>query len=205
MKLHLQTLAILAVLILLSACSPHYAANNDSCTGEPQADGTVVWLDEYQFTPPTFPWVTIDLNETDLSLAFFKSCEGLLPGEYPCESSLAYAEDPFGFSRDLDERSREFFKRYLWASRVVFAEPDLSSTVVNGHEALVAVIVGEEPVRKRKVRAKVVFMRRGERVVAFFMNQWRPASDDFDTAEFVVMDQFVASFRFIKPSFYELL
>jgi hypothetical protein len=201
----MQSLLALVVVLLLQACTMQQPLEPDSWADKRQADGSVVWLGEYQFTPPVSPWITIDLNETDLSLAFFKSCDGKLPGEYPCESSLAYAEEPFGYSRDLKERSEEFFKRYLWAARVVFDAPVLNETEINGRKALVAEIVGEEPVRKRKVHSKVIFMHRGERVVAFFMNQWRPEAVTFDPAEFELFDQFVASFRFIKPSFYEML
>jgi hypothetical protein len=170
-----------------------------------QADGSVVWLEEYRFEPPPAPWQVIDLNETDYSLAFYRSCEGKFPGEMPCEASIAYAEEPFGYSRDLRKRAGEFFKRYLWASRVEFNEPQLVETTINGRKALIANLTGEEPVHSHRLTARVVFMRRGERVVAFFMNQWRSPDLDFDPEEFVMFDRFVESFDFVKPSFYETL
>jgi len=166
-----------------------------------QPDGTVVWQGEYAFAPPAGTWQLITLDEDDYSLAFSKSCSEF----FPCQSTLAYAEEPFGYSRDLGKRQEEFFRRYLWASRVVFARPRLEETTFDGRPALLAEIEGVEPVKDQKVWSKVLFATRGERVVAFYYNQWRPASVPFDVQEATDFDRFVASFRFLKPSFYQLL
>ena len=166
-----------------------------------QGDGTLVWQGEYAFVSPGGDWQLITLDEDDYSLAFSKSCDAF----FPCQSTLAYAEEPFGYSRDLERRQEEFFKRYLWASRVVFAAPHREKTTFNGSPALIATIEGVEPVKGQKVWSKVLFGFRGERVVAFHYNQWRPASVPFDLDEVADFDRFVASFRFLKPSFFELL
>jgi len=166
-----------------------------------QPDGTLVWQGEYAFVSPGGDWQLITLDEDDYSLAFSKSCDEF----FPCQSTLAYAEEPFGYSKDLERRQEEFFKRYLWASRVVFAAPHLEKSTFNGSPALIATIEGVEPVKGQKVWSKVLFGLRGERVVAFHYNQWRPASVPFDLDEVADFDRFVASFRFLKPSFFELL
>ncbi len=187
------------LLFFLGACVAPPPA--DRMASLRQSDGTLAWQGEYAFSPPGGSWELITLDEDDYSLAFSKSCREF----FPCQSTLAYAEEPFGYSRDLDRRQEEFFRRYLWASRVVFTAPQLEQTTFGGRPALVATIEGVEPVKAQKVWSKVVFALRGERVVAFHYNQWRPASVPFDLAEVNDFDAFVDSFRFLKPSFYEIL
>jgi hypothetical protein len=55
------------------------------------------------------------------------------------------------------------------------------------------------------VKAKVVFGKRGERIVGFYITQWRPMDGTYDPSAFEVFDKFVASFKFLKKSFYENL
>ncbi|OHB24582.1 MAG: hypothetical protein A2X84_05850 [Desulfuromonadaceae bacterium GWC2_58_13] len=166
-----------------------------------QADGSVLWQQEYAFVPPVGKWSLVSLDEDDYSVAFSKECREF----FPCQSAMAYAEEPFGYSQDFRQRQAEFFKRYLWASRVVFDLPQLEETTLNGQPALVAVVEGKEKVKRHKVWSKVVFTRRGERVVAFYFNQWRPEDQAFDRADVADFDAFVDSFKFVKPSFFERL
>lgn len=191
--------------LLLTACLPAPTPPADPWLSMRQSDGSVLWLDEYRFVPPPEPWQLIDLSEDDYSLALYKSCGGREPGDFPCESTIAFAEEPFGYSHDLAVRAREFLKRYLWASRVEFASPEMTPAIINGQQALVVTVSGEEPVKHYRLQAKIVFRHRGERVVAFFSNQWRANSTPFSSEEFADFDRFVASFRFVKPSFYEIL
>ena len=194
-------LAALGSALLLSACVPSATRVADPLAQLRQPDGAVVWQQEYRFVPPPPPWQLIDLDEDDYSIAFMKLCsEG-----YPCQSTLAYAEEPFGYSLDFEERQTEFFKRFLWASRVNFAPPELRKVKVLGQDGLAAVTVGVEPVLKHKVRCKILFFRRGERVVAFYYTQWRDEGKSFDTTDEADFDRFVESFGFLKPSFYEQL
>jgi hypothetical protein len=55
------------------------------------------------------------------------------------------------------------------------------------------------------VRCKILFFRRGERVVAFYYTQWRPEEKPFDTADEVDFMRFAESFDFLRQSFYERL
>jgi hypothetical protein len=166
-----------------------------------QPDGSVLWQQEYAFVPPAGPWSLVSLDEDDYSVAFVKECSEF----FPCQSTMAYAEEPFGYSRDFRQRQAEFFKRYLWASRVVFDSPQLEETTLNGQPALVAVVEGKEKVKRHKVWSKVVFTRRGDRVIAFYFNQWRPEDQAFDRADVADFDAFVDSFKFVKPSFFQRL
>ena len=65
--------------------------------------------------------------------------------------------------------------------------------------------VGKDAVKGEKVRARVIFGKRGERVVGFYITQWRPMDGDYDMSAFDVFDRFVKSFKFLKKSFYETL
>ena len=184
---------------LLAACVPAATGVADPLANLRQADGTVLWQQEYRFAPPPAPWQLINLDEDDYSVAFMKSCRD----GYPCQSTLAYAEEPFGYSHDLEERQAEFFKRFLWASRVNFATPELRKVGISGREGLEAITVGVEPVLRHKVRCKILFFRRGERVVAFYYTQWRAEEKSFDTADEADFDRFAESFAFQQSSFYE--
>jgi len=112
----IRTLASLLLLLLAAGCTVA-GAPADPFAGLYDTNGQVVWQQEYAFTPPDAPWSLLRLDEEDYSVAFFRGCSGTTPGTYPCESTLAYAEEPFGYSRDLAARQEEFFRRFLWAAR----------------------------------------------------------------------------------------
>jgi hypothetical protein len=190
--------------LLIGACA-QVAPRSDPWHRLRQADGSVLWLDEYRFDPPPHEWQLLSLNDQDYSLALYKGCGERPPGSTLCQSTMAYAEEPFGHSRELEARAHEFLKRFLWASRVRFSQPLLTPTVIAGRDALVIEIAGEETVMHQRLQAKIVLMHRGERVVAFFINQWRDGTALFSAEDFATFDRFVASFRFVRPSFYETL
>lgn len=198
-------LPLLLAGLLAVTCTPTATPRSDPWQPLRQPDGSVLWLDEYRFTPPPESWQVLDSNDKDYSLALYKPCRELAPGEFPCESAMAYAEEPFGYSRQLEQRAREFLKRYLWASRVRFSPPELTPASIDGRQALVVQVTGEEPVKHHRLQARIVFMHRGERVVAFFISQWRSGDRPFSQEDFIEFDRFVASFRFTRPSFYENL
>lgn len=191
-------LTALGALGVLTACMPTRGGVDPLLR---QADGAVIWQQEYRFVPPPEPWQLIDLNEDDYSVAYMKLCQD----DYPCQSTLAYAEEPFGYSLDFEQRQVEFFKRFLWASRVVFEVPRSRPVQVFGQEGLEAVTIGREPVLGHQVRAKIFFARRGERVVAFYYTQWRPQDAEFEPTDEADFNRFVESFGFVQPSFYERL
>ncbi len=74
-----------------------------------------------------------------------------------------------------------------------------------GGEGLAVLVEGKDPVKKEKVRAKVVFGKRGDRIVGFYITQWRPMDGSYDLSAFEIFDKFVSSFKFLKKSFYETL
>ncbi len=197
----MRSLLLGMVVLLLGACAAPAPTTVDPLAALRRADGTVVWQEEYAFLTPPAPWSLVSIEEDDYSIAFAKECSDY----FPCQSAMAYAEEPFGYSRDFYKRVPEFFKRFLWAGRVVFGEPQLEPATFDGRPALVARVEGKERVKQQKVSAKVVFARRGERVVGFYYTQWRPEHVAYDPLDEQAFDDFVASFKFVKPSFYEQL
>ncbi|KIH77678.1 hypothetical protein SAMN05660860_01146 [Geoalkalibacter ferrihydriticus] len=201
--LRMRILGLAAALLLpLSGCALLQPPPADDSASSLKREGeALVWQEEYRFVPPPAPWQIIDLDEDDYSVAYMKLCDEA----YPCQSTLAYAEEPFGYSLDFQKRQEELFQRFLWASRVNFAEPELHKTEVFGKEGLIALTEGIEPVLGHKVHVKVVFARRGERVVAFYFTQWRAAETAYDLRDQEDFDRFVENFEFLRPSFYERL
>lgn len=187
------------VATLLTACVA--APATDPLAAMRQGDGSISWQGEYAFSPPEGDWHLATLDKDHGSVAFSRQCRDL----FPCESTMAYVEEPFGYSRDLVRRQEEFFRRYLWGSRADFETPKLQEIDLGGKRVLVAIAEGREEVKRQKVWSKVVFLHRGERVVAFSYNQWRPAEASFDLTEVELFDRFVRSFRFLSLSFYEQL
>ena len=165
-------------------------------------DGSVIWGEEFQFDPPPNEWRLMQVDTGDeFGFAFLKLCNQ----SSVCASTFAYDEEPFGDSRDLAERMKEFYARFLWASRIHFGEVRTEKSTAVGHEALTAVAEGRDEVKGDKVMTKVVMTHRGERVVAFYLTQWRALDGTYDPGEVKDFDAFVASFRFIRPSFFETL
>jgi hypothetical protein len=166
--------------------------------------GMLIWQDEFEFMIPPPGWSVIQVESGgEFGFGFLRKD----PGEFPSQSLFVYDEDPFGCSTELEERSAEFFKRYLWAAAISMNVKVLESKKMNvvGGEGLAVIAEGKDPVKKEKVRSKVVFGKRGERVVSWYLTQWRHIDGSFDPSAFEVFDKFVASFKYLKKSFYETL
>ncbi len=167
--------------------------------------GTVIYGEEYEFKLPPPGWNLFwpEGEEEDGEFAF-----GFIrkdPGPFPSLSVFAYDEEPFGYSISFGEREKEFFKRFLWNANLQFEVLERKEINLFGKEGLEVMVEGKDPVKKEKAKAKVIFAKRGERIVAFYLTQWRPWDGAYDPSAFEVFDQFVKSFKFLKKSFYETL
>jgi hypothetical protein len=197
----LMLLCLASVVMILSACATTETTQKPYKFG-PQ--GTVIWNDEFEFKPPPSTWKVIQVEVGgEFGFGFLR----MDPGPFPSQSMFVYDEEPFGCSSKLDERGGEFFKRYLWATTMIVDMQILEKKNVNvlGGEGLAVVAEGKDSFKKEKVRSKVVFGKRGDRVVAFYITQWRSMDGSYDLSAFDVFDQFVGSFKFLKKSFYETL
>jgi hypothetical protein len=198
-NIFLILIGILAV-VWLSGC-----ATTQQSAPKPyklSAQGTVIWEDEFEFALPPADFKLLLPDEGgDINIGFMRSD----PGGFPSASVYAYDEEPFGCSTQFEGREKEFFKRFLFNAIVKFEILKRETVKVVGGEGLAVTVEGRDPVKKEKVRAKVVFGKRGERVIGFYMTQWRPMDAEYELSAFDTFDRFWMSFKFLKKSFYETL
>jgi len=193
-------ICVVLVSAWLSGCATVETSKKVPYKLSPQ--GTVIWQDEFEFMPPPPDWKLLIVEEEgDINFGFTRSD----PGQFPSTTSFAYDEEPFGSSTKFEEREREFFKRFLFNAILQFQVLEKRKTRVLGGEGLEVVTEGKDLVKGEKVRAKVVFGKRGDRVVGFYITQWRPIDGTYELSAFEIFDKFVHSFKFLKKSFYETL
>jgi hypothetical protein len=185
---------------LLSACAGMQPPSKPPT--EISASGKTVWKGEYEFSPPPARWKLFWPDEGDEFVFGYMVID---PGKFPSQSLFVYDEEPFGASLNLEERASEFLKRYLWSAYLKFNVLEKKPSKVAGAEGLALIVEGTNTVRKEKARSKLVFTKRGDRVVALYLTQWRPIDGTYDLGAFDVFDQFVSSFSYLKKSFYETL
>ncbi len=198
----LTILSFMLVVALFSGCTTMETAKKVPYRLTPQ--GTVIWEDEFEFMPPSPDWklLRVEAGENDINFGFMRSD----PGPFPSVTTFAYDEDPFGCTAaSFEGREREFFKRFLFNAILQFQILERKKVQVVGGEGLAVLVEGKDPVKKEKVKAKVVFGKRGDRIIGFYITQWRPIDASYDLSAFEVFDKFVASFKFLKKSFYETL
>ena len=186
----------------LSGCATMEASKNVPYRLTPQ--GMVIWEDEFEFSPPPPDWklLRVEAGENDINFGFMRTDSG----PYPSLTTFAYDEEPFGCTAaSFEGREREFFKRFLFNAILQFQILERKKVQVVGGEGLAVAVEGKDPVKKEKVRAKVVFGKRGDRIVGFYITQWRPMDGSYDLSAFEIFDKFVTSFKFLKKSFYETL
>ncbi len=164
--------------------------------------GTVIYGGEFEFALPPPGWKLVrEEGETEFAFGFLK----MDSGPFPSQSMFVYDEEPFGCSAGLVDREKEFFKRFLWNASLNFQVLERKKVQVMGGEGSEVVVEGQDPIKKEKAKAKVIFTKRGERIVSFYITQWRPIDGTYDPSAFEVFDKFVKSFKYLKKSFYETL
>ena len=198
----LTILCFVLVMIWLFGCATMETSKKVPYRLTPQ--GMVIWEDEFEFLPPPPDWklLRVETGENDINFGFMRTD----PGPFPSLTTFAYDEEPFGCTAaSFDGREREFFKRFLFNAILQFQILERKQVQVVGGEGLAVLVEGKDPVKKEKVRAKVIFGKRGGRIVGFYITQWRPMDASYDLSAFEIFDKFVASFKFLKKSFYETL
>ncbi|HVP76787.1 MAG TPA: hypothetical protein VMV04_02730 [Thermodesulfobacteriota bacterium] len=198
----LMVLCSVLVVAWLSGCATMETSKEKPYRMTPQ--GMVIWEDEFEFLPPPPDWklLRVEAGENDINFGFMRTD----PGSFPSLTTFAYDEEPFGCTAaSFDGREREFFQRFLFNAILQFQILERKKVQVVGGEGLAVLVEGKDPVKKEKVRAKVVFGKRGGRIVGFYITQWRPMDASYDPSAFEIFDKFVASFKFLKKSFYENL
>jgi len=197
-------LILIAAMVLglwLSGCATTETKKRPYRMGQ---EGMLIWDDEFEFKLPPSGWKIV---EVEVGGEFGFGFVRVDSGAFPSQSMFVYDEEPFGCSTQFENREEEFFKRYLWSCAVSMDMLILEKQKVQllGGEGLAVVAEGKDPVKKEKVKSKVVFGKRGDRVVAFYLTQWRPIDGTYDPSAFEVFDRFWGSFRYLKKSFYETI
>jgi len=188
------------VVVWLSGCATTQQTAQKPYRMSPQ--GTIIYEEEFEFVPPPPDWKLLRPESGgDINFGFMRDD----PGGFPSTTTFAYDEEPFGCNTRFEGREREFFRRFLFNAIVKFEVLKREKVQVVGGEGLAVTVEGKDPIKKEKVKAKVVFGKRGDRVIGFYITQWRPMDGTYDPSAFEVFDKFVASFKFLKKSFYETL
>lgn len=202
-KTTLMFWALVITLSFLSGCST-FSTSPAPKPYEVTPRGTVIYGGEFEFLLPPMGWKLFwpeGEGEEEFAFGFMKRD----PGPFPSQSVFAYDEEPFGYSTKFENREKEFFKRFLWNAILKFQVLERKKVQVIGGEGLAVTVEGKDPVKKEKAKAKVIFGKRGERVVAFYITQWRPMDGTYDPSAFETFEKFVESFKYLKKSFYETL
>jgi hypothetical protein len=202
-KITLMLWFLLVTLFSLSGCGT-LGTSSGPKPYEVTAKGTVVYKGEFEFNMPPMGWKLFwpeGEGEEEFAFGFMKRD----PGPFPSQSVFAYDEEPFGCATRFEEREKEFFKRFLWNAILHFQVLERKKVQVIGGEGLAVTVEGKDPVKKEKAKAKVIFAKRGDRVVAFYITQWRPMDGAYDPSAFDTFEKFVDSFKYLKKSFFETL
>ena len=201
MKKAITIISLVMVLAWLAGCATSGPSKPVPYKLTPQ--GMVIWEDEYEFMPPPPDWKLLRVEDESGDINFgFTHADG---GTFPSVTTMAYDEDPFGCSPGFENREREFFKRFLFNAILQFQILEKKKVQVVGGEGLQVDVEGKDPIKGEKVRARVVFGKRGDRVVGFYITQWRPIDAAYDLSFFDDFDKFMKSFKYLKKSFYETL
>ena len=194
-------LYFLLVAFWLSGCATTQTASKPYKLTE---RGTIIWSEEFEFKTPPLGWKVVQVESGgEFGFGFLRRD----PGLFPSQSMFVYDEEPFGCSTNFEERQKEFFKRFLWTTALNINMEILEKQRVQvlGGEGLAVVAEGKDPIKKEKAKSKLVFGKRGDRVVAFYLTQWRSINGTYDPSAFDVFDKFWGSFKYLKKSFYETL
>jgi hypothetical protein len=198
-----KVICLMGITVWLAGCATLEEAKKPPL--EVTSRGTAIYDEEFEFAlpPPGWKFVTVETTEGSEEFAFgFLKVES---GPFPTQSMFAYDEDPFGCSTTFEKREKEFFRRFLWNAALNVRVLEKKKVEVVGREGLEVIAEGKDPIKKEKARSKVVFGKRGDRVIAFYITQWRPIDGHYDSGPFEVFDKFVKSFKYLKKSFYETL
>jgi len=162
--------------------------------------GTVLFLDKYEFKNPPQDWALMkNLEGGDFELGFMK----MERGEFPSQTTFMYDDQPYGSSQDLEKRAQYYCTRFLFNSGIDLLVTKKENLILDGREAIVLSMEGENLSRNEKARSKVYLVKKGNWVVSFVCTQWRPMNAAYSQEPFNDFEAFVRSFKFLKKDFYE--
>ena len=166
----------------------------------PTDRGTAVFLEKYEFKPPPAGWALMkNVEGGDFELGFMR----MEKGDFPTQTTFMYDDLPYGGSRDLEQRAKYYCTRFLFNSGIDLQVTQQEKVKLDGRDAIVLNMGGENLNRKEKAKSKVYLVKKGNRIVSFVCTQWRPLNGTYSQEPFDHFEAFVQSFKFLKKSFYE--
>ena len=160
---------------------------------------TVLYLDKYEFKAPAGWKLMRNLSEGDFEFGFLK----LEKGEFPSQTTMFYDEEPYGSSRDLETRAKQYSAFFLAGRGISMEIKKMEKSEAAGRPALAVHMEGENPYRNEKAKSMVYFFKTGEYVVTLACTQWRPMKGPFDPEPFQQFEAFAKSFKYLRKPFYE--
>ena len=139
------------------------------------------------------------MSEGDFEFGFLK----LEKGEFPSQTTMFYDEEPYGSSRDLETRAKQYSAFFLAGRGISMEIKNIEKSEAAGRPALALHMEGENPYRNEKAKSSVYFFKTGEYVVTLACTQWRPLKGSFDPEPFQQFEGFAKSFKYLKKPFYE--
>jgi hypothetical protein len=166
----------------------------------PTDRGTVLFLDKYEFKRPPQNWALMkNLEGGDFELGFLV----IEKGSFPSQTTFMFDEEPYGGSRDLENRAKYYCTRFLFNTGIDLRVTKQEKVTLDGKEAIALFMEGENPNRDEKAKSKVYLVKKGNRIVSFVCTMWRPMNGTFAQEPFDYFETFVQSFKFLKKDFYE--
>ncbi len=163
---------------------------------------TVIYMDKYEFKRPPKGWALMkNVEGGDFELGFLT----IEKGDFPSQTTFMYDEQPYGSSRDLEKRADYYCLKFLFNSGIEAKVTKREKLNLNGRDALLIEMAGENPVQKEKAQSRIYLLKKGSRIVSFVCTQWRPLNGTFSQEPFGHYEAFVKSFKFLKKDFYEQL
>lgn len=166
----------------------------------PTERGTAIFKDKFEFKYPRGGWAMLkNLEGGDFEIGFLK----IEKGDFPSQTTFIYDDQPFGSSRELEQRAKQYCSRFLFNTGMYPEIRSQEKKEVAGLPALAIDMEGDNPNRGEKAKSKIYLVKKGNRIISFVCTQWRPLNGVYDQAPFDQFEEFVKSFKFLKKSFYE--
>jgi hypothetical protein len=192
-------MAVIALTVgLLGACAT--TSSEKAPTLVPTGQGTVIFLEKYEFKPPPQGWIMMkNLEGGDFELGFLRFEKGV----FPSQTTFMYDDMPYGSSQELEKRADYYCTKFLMNSGIDLEVKKRERLTINGRDALALYMEGQNKITKEKAKSKVYLIKKGSRIISFVCTQWRPLSASFGQESFDHYEAFVHSFKFVKKDFYE--
>ena len=190
--------AIVLIIGLLGGCATMGPEKAPTLVGTGQ--GTVVFLEKYEFKPPPQGYImmkNVEGGDFELGFLLFEK------GDFPSQTTFMYDDLPYGYSQDLEKRADYYCTKFLFNSGIDLKVEKRERLMINGREALAIYMGGENLITKEKAKSKVYLIKKGSRIISFVCTQWRPLSASYSQEPFDHYETFVNSFKFLKKDFYE--